>query len=294
MKKYFLVLHLSLFLAVFLQGAEKTGTLTVQLSSNGSPDLEGQSLDKLQENTKQWVNEIQLSGTFRLGGKDYASLVTPEGNFWVEEGKFSSGYKLIELDTSKSQPSALIQKGDQQAWIGLRLGMPVPEIREVLYEDLEERERVKYVKGETEPFTGTMIRYCKLVPGGIEWIRPTIDEDEAWKRLETPYVDGRRNGMHIVYRKDGSKQRELPYVNGKIEGKVIDYREDGSKLYDQEFVNDKMDGMLVEFREDGSKKSEVRRVNYKKVGTEVWFSEDGSVTKEVVYEKGKKITETEY
>jgi len=30
MKKYFLVLHLSLFLAVFLQGAEKTGTLTVQ------------------------------------------------------------------------------------------------------------------------------------------------------------------------------------------------------------------------------------------------------------------------
>ena len=253
MKKYFLVLHLSLFLAVFLQGAEKTGTLTVQLSSNGSPDLEGQSLENLQENTKQWVNEIQLSGTFRLGGKDYASLVTPEGNFWVEEGKFSSGYKLIELDTSKSQPSALIQKGDQQAWIGLRLGMPVPEIREVLYEDLEERERVKYVKGETEPFTGTMIRYCKLVPGGIEWIRPTIDEDEAWKRLETPYVDGRRNGMHIVYRKDGSKQRELPYVNGKIEGKVIDYREDGSKLYDQEFVNDKMDGMLVEFREDGSK-----------------------------------------
>ena len=120
-----------------------------------------------------------MSGTFRLGGKDYASLVTPEGNFWVEEGKFASGYKLIELDLSKSQPSALIQKRDQKAWIGLRLGMPVPEIREVLYEDLEERERVKYVKGETEPFTGTMIRYCKLVPGGIEFIRPTIDEDEG-------------------------------------------------------------------------------------------------------------------
>jgi antitoxin component YwqK of YwqJK toxin-antitoxin module len=63
---------------------------------------------------------------------------------------------------------------------------------------------------------------------------------------------------------------------------------------EQEFVNDKVDGMFVEFREDGSKKSEVRRVNYKKVGTEVWFSEDGSVLKEVVYEKGKKITETEY
>ena len=270
------------------------GLVTLALSSNGSPDAEGQSLENLQENTKQWVNEIQLSGTFRLGGKDFASLVTPEGNFWVEEGKFASGYKLIELDVSQSQPSALIQKGDQQAWIGLRLGMPVPEIREVLYEDLEERERVKYVKGETEPFTGTMIRYCKLVPGGIEFIRPTIDEDEGWKRSQTPYVDGRANGMSITYRKDGSKYREVPVVNGKAEGKAIEYREDGSKLYDQEYMNGKMDGMLVVYREDGSKKYEVRRVHYKKVGTEVWFSEDGSVTKEVVYEKGKKITETEY
>jgi len=270
------------------------GLVTLALSSYGSPDAEGQSLENLRENTKQWVNEIQLSGTFRLGGKDFASLVTPEGNFWVEEGKFDSGYKLIELDLSKSQPSALIQKGDQQAWIGLRLGMPVPVIREVLYEDLEERERVKYVKGETKLFTGTAIQYCKLVPGGVKFIRPAIDGDEAWKRLETPYVDGRRQGMHIVYRKDGSKQRELPYMNGKIEGKVITYREDGSKWMEQEFVNDKVDGMFVEFREDGSKKSEVRRVNYKKVGTEVWFSEDGSVLKEVVYEKGKKITETEY
>jgi len=270
------------------------GLVTLALSSYGSPDMEGQSLENLQENTEQWVKEIQLSGTFRLGGKDFASLVTPEGNFWMEEGKFASGYKLIELDLSKSQPSALIQKGDQQAWIGLRLGMPVPVIREVLYEDLEERERVKYVKGETKLFTGTAIQYCKLVPGGVKFIRPAIDGDEAWKRLETPYVDGRRHGMHIVYRKDGSKQRELPYMNGKIEGKVITYREDGSKWMEQEFVNDKVDGMFVEFREDGSKKSEVRRVNYKKVGTEVWFSEDGSVSKEVVYEKGKKITETEY
>ena len=274
MIKYCLVLCLPLFFKGLLQGTESYGNL--------------------QDKKEQWVNEIQLSGTFRLGGKDYASLVTPEGNFWVEEGKFASGYKLIELDISKSQPSALIQKGDQQAWIGLRLGMPVPEIREVLYEDLEERERVKYVKGETEPFTGTMIRYCKLVPGGIEWIRPTIDEDEGWKRLQTPYVDGQANGMSITYRKDGSKYREVPVVNGKAEGKAIEYREDGSKLYDQEYMNGKMDGMLVVYREDGSKKYEVRRVNYKKVGTEVWFSEDGSVTKEVVYEKGKKITETEY
>ena len=72
------------------------------------------------EKTPDWTKDVELSGSFRLGGKDFASLVTPEGNFWVEEGKFASGYKLIELDISQSQPSALIQKGDQQAWFGLR------------------------------------------------------------------------------------------------------------------------------------------------------------------------------
>ena len=69
-----------------------------------------------------WANKIQLSGTFRIRGKAYASLSTPEGNFWVEEGKFASGYKLIKLDLSKSQPSALIRKGEKEGWVGLRLG----------------------------------------------------------------------------------------------------------------------------------------------------------------------------
>ena len=69
-----------------------------------------------------WINKIQLSGTFRIRGKAYASISTPEGNFWVEEGKFASGYKLIKLDLSKSQPSALIRKGEKEGWVGLRLG----------------------------------------------------------------------------------------------------------------------------------------------------------------------------
>ena len=73
-----------------------------------------------QYKSPDWLSNVQLSGTFRLGGKGFASLVTPVGNFWVEEGKFASGYKLIEMDISQSQPSALIQKGDQQAWFGLR------------------------------------------------------------------------------------------------------------------------------------------------------------------------------
>ena len=208
-------------------------------------------------------------------------------------GQRSRGIKLLQVKGDED-PYVVLERNGLQGRVFLNKSRPSTVIREVLYEDLEERERVKYVKGETKLFTGTAIQYCKLVPGGVKFIRPAIDEGEGWKRLETPYVDGRRHGMHIIYRKDGSKYREMPYMNGKIEGKAIEYREDGSKLYDQEYMNGKMDGMLVVYREDGSKKYEVRRFHYKKVGTEVWFSEDGSVSKEVVYEKGKKITETEY
>ena len=202
------------------------GLVTLALSSNGSPDLEGQSLDKLQENTKQWVNEIQLSGTFRLGGKDYASLVTPEGNFWVEEGKFASGYKLIELDVSKSQPSALIQKGDRQAWIGLRLGMSNPLKREIARKKLERRGGVLgllYIKGENEPFTGTAF----------------LSYANGSKSEVTPYVDGKINGTEINYYASGSKYGVTPYVKGQKDGKQIWYNEDGSKKEEFVFENGK-------------------------------------------------------
>ena len=210
------------------------GLVTLALSSYGSPDAEGQSLENLQENRKQWVNEIQLSGTFRLGGKDFASLVTPEGNFWVEEGKFASGYKLIELDISQSQPSALIQKGDQQAWIGLRLGMPVPVNRTISLSKLEKREGVQYVKGETEPFTGTAIA--------------NYEDNSKW---ETPYKDGKRHGMQIVYRNEVLFEKRS-YIEGKRDGIGIKYDpETGRKMSETLYKNGKL-SLRMEYNRYGN------------------------------------------
>ena len=128
MNKFILFLYLSLFLAGFLHGAKdnaKQQRLEAEFRKVTKANIQSLfdlELDKeyATEKTPDWTKDLELSGTFRLGGKGFASLVTPEGNFWVEEGKFASGYKLIELDISQSQPSALIQKGDQQAWFGLR------------------------------------------------------------------------------------------------------------------------------------------------------------------------------
>jgi len=190
--------------------------------------VHGEDMPKLKSMTSEqfkspeWVKEIQLSGTFRLGGKDFASLVTPEGNFWMEEGKFASGYKLIELDLSKSQPSALIQKGDQQAWIGLRLGMPVPVNRTISGTKLEKREGVQYVKGETEPFTGTEIA--------------NYEDNSKW---ETPYKDGKMHGMQILYR-DEVLYEKRSYIDGKRDGSWIKYDpETGRKTFETLYKNGK-------------------------------------------------------
>ena len=202
------------------------GLATLALSSYGSPITEEQSPKRFQDNKEQWVNEIQLSGTFRLRGKGFASLVTPEGSFWVEEGKFSSGYKLIELDTSQSQPSALIQKGDRQAWIGLRLGMSNPLKREIARQKLERRGGVLgliYVKGENEPFTGTAF----------------LSYANGSKSEVTPYVDGKINGTEINYYASGSKYGVTPYVKGQKDGKQIWYNENGSTSAEYVFENGK-------------------------------------------------------
>ena len=166
---------------------------------------------------EQWVKEIQLSGTFRLGGKGFASLTTPRGNFWVEEGKSSSGYKLIELDTSKSQPSALIQKGDQQAWIGFRSAIS-SRTRVVGSDELEKRlddsgkTRIMYVVGESEPFTGMGVWYNK----------------DGSKSKESVYENGKLHGTEMRYTKDG-RRLEIPYVEGKKHGMQIWYYETGNK-----------------------------------------------------------------
>ena len=261
------------------------GLVTLALSSYGSPDMEGQSLENLQKNTEQWVKEIQLSGTFRLRGKGFASLVTPEGSFWVEEGKFSSGYKLIELDISQSQPSALIQKGDQQAWIGLR-SVNASSNRNLVVRKDELKKRlddsgtttITYVLGENEPFTGTEVRCHK----------------NGSKTAEIPYIDGKRNGTMIWYSRDGSKSFEMPYVDGKIHGTEVRYHKNGNKKEEASWVDNKLHGTKIDYYEDGSKKYEITIVNGKAHGTAIMYGWDGSKASETVYENGKEISRKEF
>ena len=240
-----------------------------------------------QYKSPDWLSNVQLSGTFRLGGKGFASLVTPVGNFWVEEGKFSSGYKLIELDTSKSQPSALIQKGDQQAWVGLRLGMPVemtdldkenpdydltfdnerfaPE-RKYPYDDLTFREgankeRIAYAKDEDEPFTGVGVSPKRK--GSLGW--------------ESRFLNGKLHGKKTLFYNDGSILSEEPYLNGKLHGRSIGLSSAaaGRLNWEKQHINGKQISDKVYFR-SGSKRTETSFKGGKPVLKSTW-DKDGNL-----------------
>ena len=75
-----------------------------------------------EESQPDWVNKLELSGSFRINGKAYGAFSTTDGSFWLEEGKGKSGYRLLKMDLSKTQPRALLEKDGMQAWLGLRAG----------------------------------------------------------------------------------------------------------------------------------------------------------------------------
>ena len=75
-----------------------------------------------EESQPDWADTLELSGSFRINGKAYGAFSTTDGSFWLEEGKGASGYRLLKMDLSKSQPRALLEKDGKQAWLGLRVG----------------------------------------------------------------------------------------------------------------------------------------------------------------------------
>ena len=144
-------------------------------------------------------------------------------------------------------------------------------IREVSRDELEYRAKIWYLKGETEPFTGTSIHYRK---DGSKWV-------------ETPYVDGKEHGTEIHYYEDGSKEYEIPWVDGKKHGAEIWYRQDGSKLKETPFVEGKIHGTQIRYFKDGST---ITSEWVHGTGTEILYYPDGRKWEEVVYENGIEIS----
>ncbi len=60
---------------------------------------------------------------------------------------------------------------------------------------------------------------------------------------ETPYVNGKKNGVEKIYYTDGSLHEEFPNINGKKNGIVKEYNEDGTIICECAYVNGKKNGI---------------------------------------------------
>ena len=81
----------------------------------------------------------------------------------------------------------------------------------------EERNGLIYVKGETAPFTGT----------AVAWFSP------GKKQIETPYLNGKQNGVETAWFPDGKVMMEITYRDGEFNGPYRFYYIEGEMEYEK-------------------------------------------------------------
>ena len=87
---------------------------------------------------------------------------------------------------------------------------------------------------------------------------------------------------------------ETPYKNGKKDGVEKRYDSDGTLLYEIPYKNGKKDGVEKWYYSNGTLRKETPYKDGKEEGTQKLYRADSSLEKEIYYKNGKKIKEVNY
>lgn len=82
---------------------------------------------------------------------------------------------------------------------------------------------------------------------------------------------------------------ETPYVDGKKEGIERQYNSNGRLWVESTYVNDKHDGIQKWYDYMGNLEKEVPYVRGKKEGVEKHYDSKGNLIEKITYKKGKKV-----
>ena len=212
MKKYFLVLHLSLFLAVFLQGAEKTGTLTVQeaaelvakaneteqgiLNLNWLTSIDQDiarelsqykgytiSLDGLSSISKEVARELALQPGFRLSLNGLTSITKDVAR------ELAKRKGDLNLNYVKSMNSEVVREFTKfkGSFLNIQFLESIAPEDVVLLKQALKKPTFAY-------------NYRAMMPY-------KLNGDKDWKKW---------NGKIIEFRKDGSKKKQKEYKYGGL------------------------------------------------------------------------------
>ena len=124
--------------------------------------------------------------------------------------------------------------------------------------ETEKRNRIIYVIGESQPYTGNVVEYYK----------------NGQKKAEYYLVNGRPSGLSIMYYNNGKKKLECT-INSD----------------DTSFTGIKMEGKVTEWYENGQKKSEYYLKDNVIEGNKTVWDEGGDITSQQTYKNGFEVSD---
>ena len=198
------------------------------------------------------------------------------------------------------------------------------DVRTALLKETEERNGLKYIPGETIPFTGKIFSPYNNRPRGIETnyfrgkkhgIESTYVNGLIYRTTEynanfesakkhgietqyskaggpiwytTQYEDGKRNGPQTEFYWEKGKIRSVKqYLDDVPVDVEVGYSVNGIKTSEVPYRNGVKDGLAIENFEDGSPLNRVLWVNGEKEGKEIRFYKNGKKYREKNYVDGK-------
>lgn len=165
-----------------------------------------------------------------------------------------------------------------------------------VYEKVYDKEnKIAYVEGETEPFTGIFtLKYINHILRFEQYKEGKLDGDVAWFNNEGvlgmrhKYKKGKLEGEQYTYYDNGNIRSIITYLDGHLNGKIEWYTKDGVLFDNREIINGT--GEYILYWENERVQEEGNYKNGKKVGSWKKYDKTGEILKDTFYSKSGYVS----
>ena len=140
---------------------------------------------------------------------------------------------------------------------------------------LQNRNGLMFQLNQEKPFSGTYVEYSVYGP--------------ETKRAEENYKNGKKDGLSILWKRDGQKASEGYYKDGKQNGRETVWYLNGQKASEGNYRDGRRNGSWKEWYTNGLKWKEGSHKDGKKDGLWTEWDEDGNNPKTKTYKNGSLV-----
>jgi len=148
---------------------------------------------------------------------------------------------------------------------------------------LEKRDKIVYIIGEDEPYTGIFINKnyagplteTKYKNGLLHGETKEYHDNGRLAKLDM-YKEGHLHGEIKKYYKNGRLEELITYKDGKREGAMKCYYTNGALKIDSLYKNGRVDGLQKIYYKTGELWSETKYKNGELIVETRWYNKDGT------------------